>query len=187
MGPSRPHLVNIMKIRASGLTKYFNFARLAVVAACLLSACQVSAVEARLVEPVAATPVSPSEHVESQPVPAPPVDLDQPLPEAQPLSVTADGSKQAAMVDRAPELAEPAQVITQAKSVDLGEPLPAALPLQVVDDKPVEHEQAQSANRSETVAGPKPGAAAAQQAEITRVSADKTAEVIKPVRPKYGC
>ncbi len=137
-----------------------------------------------MVEPVAATPVSPSEHVESQPVPAPPVDLDQPLPEAQPLSVTADGSKQAAMVDRAPELAEPAQVITQAKSVDLGEPLPAALPLQVVDDKPVEHEQAQSANRSETVAGPKPGAAAAQQAEITRVSADKTAEVIKPVRPK---
>jgi predicted deacylase len=180
MGSASPDLVDIMKKRASELRNSFYCARSAVAAAWLLLACQANAVEAILVELASATSGHATENGDSQSVPAPPVDLDQPLPEAQPLSVSADDSEQGATLDDAPELAKPAPVITQAKSVDLGEPLPAALPLQVVDDKPVEHEQAKSAVRSQPVAEPKPGAAAAQQAEVGRVLADKTAAVNKP-------
>jgi predicted deacylase len=173
-----------MKKRASGLRNSSNCARSAVAAGWLLFACQVGAAEAKLAEPLSAVPGQAGENVESQPVPAPQVDLGQPVPEAKPLSVSEDDSKQGAVVDSAPELPETAQVITQAKSVDLGEPLPAALPLQVIDDKPVENQQAKSAARSEPVAKPKPGAGGEQSAEVVRDPADKTAELKKSTRPK---
>ena len=179
-----PYLVDIMKKRASGLRNSSNCARSAVAAGWLLFACQVGAAEAKLAEPLSAVPGQAGENVESQPVPAPQVDLGQPVPEAKPLSVSEDDSKQGAVVDSAPELPETAQVITQAKSVDLGEPLPAALPLQVIDDKPVENQQAKSAARSEPVAKPKPGAGGEQSAEVVRDPADKTAELKKSTRPK---
>ena len=173
-----------MKKSASGLRNSSNCVRSAVAAGWLLLACQLAAAEAKLAETVAAVPGQANENVESQPVPAPQVDLGQPVPEAKPLSVSADDSQQGATVNDAPELPEPAQVITQAKSVNLGEPLPAALPLQLVDDKPVEHEQAKSAAGSESVSKPAAGAVETQKAEGGSVPADKTAELNKPARSK---
>ncbi len=118
-------LVDIyMKKHFSGLQYFLKSARMIAVTGQLLLACQVGAEEA---EPLIKGPGQSHDLAEKQPVPAAPVDLDKPLPEAQPLSVVAEEGAVTAE-------GEPSKAITRAKSVDLGEPMQAALPLQAVEE-----------------------------------------------------
>lgn len=86
----------------------------------VLLACQLEAEEPLL---LAAASERSLEAGDKHPVPAPPIDLDKPLPEAPPLSLPVEDDESEVADAEAPA---PSKGVTQAKSVDLGEPMPAA-------------------------------------------------------------
>jgi predicted deacylase len=130
MNSLNSYCVDIMKKPFSGLQPVLKSTRLLAGAGWLLLACQLGATES---ERAAAGPGPLPDSVRQQPVPAAPVDLEKPLPEAKPLSIVAEDGAPAVAVPAA-KASTPSKTITQARSVDLGEPLPAALPLQVVGE-----------------------------------------------------
>ncbi len=114
-------------------------------------ACQLEAEEPLL---LAAASEQSLEAGDKHPVPAPPIDLDKPLPEAPPLSLPVEDDESAVAEAEDPA---PSKGVTQAKSVDLGEPMPAALPLQVVEEpaaKPATEAGTEPGDASELSANP---------------------------------